>query len=395
MNIWTPDSSEPPVSAAQIQAWEQEHQVRMPAVLRAALMIHNGGTIVDSFEPDIEVRPLEDWEVIDEEELEIFDIEPGGPPYITFADNEYGGNCVLNYSRCGPGGEPSVYTLFYDGMDMDEVGADVGSFVAGLSSRLTDSPTTHGGYAAHLTRLGQTQIVGHEHVQHCLVGRDCDGRLIQMGYSVGRDAESWSAIYLPEPLKRTRLVIAHERFYGAHGYGLDLAPQETRGIREWSSSKLPSGRWKNGTNDGVPVYSKLYSQELEPLILLRQALAGPPQTQAQAEAEILRIEYLRRMVPCTPQQREAADFYITTVQSQGAFENALDIDDDADEETANILGGTNDFLKQAMGQAGEMMARLQSTVTQMMGGPEAVPPEIRQLIDRMVAAEKAMEHEED
>lgn len=395
MNIWTSDSSEPPVSAAQIQAWEQAHRVRMPAVLRAAMMVHNGGTIIDSFEPDIEVKPLEDWEVVDEDDLELFDIEPGVLPYIAFADNEYGGNCVLNYSRCGPQGEPAVCTMYFDGMSMDEVGADVGSFVAGLSSRLTDAPTTHGGHATHLTRLGQTQIVGHENVQHCLVGRDCDGRLIQMDYCVGRDEESWSAIYLPEPLQRSRLVIAHERFYGTHGYGLDLAPQETDGIREWSSSKLPSGRWKNDLTDGVPVYSKLYSQDLEPLILLRQALAGPPQTHAQAEAEILRIEYLRRMVPCTPQQREAADFYITQVESQGAFENALDIDDDADEETAEILGGANDFLKQAMGRAGEMMARLQSSVTQMMGGPEAVPPEIRQLIDRMVAAEKAVEDEED
>lgn len=210
-----------------------------------------------------------------------------------------------------------------------------------------------------------------------------------MEYFTGPDEERWSATLLPEPLKRHSLKISHTRYYGTHGYDLSLSPQHTDGIRESSSVRLPSGRWKNDLCEGAPVYTTLYSDDLESLVLIRQLLAGPPQTQHQADADALRLEYLRHVAAWPQGQKEAADLYISKVEGEASFKSLSDdLDADTDEDAAE----TNDMIKSVF--SGGMMNMLYNTVTTMMGS-STLPAEVRKIIDRMVAAEAAVEAEDD
>lgn len=390
MNIWTPDSSAPPVSVTQIHSWEQQHRVRMPTVLRGAMLVHNGGTIVDTFEPSVEIRPLDEWEVLDEDDLEMFELQAVGLPYISFADDEHGGACVLDYTRCATAWEPAVIRLFHDGLDRHEEGADVATFIARQATALTDKPAIDGGHAAHLTRLGQTQLTTRRSEQHCLLGRDVDGRLIHMHYFKDDSEERWTTNFLAEPLDRRSINVDFDSSHASTGYVLHIGPSQHNYGREWISSKMPTGRWKNEFHDEYASGVTMYSQELEPLILLRQLLAGPPQTQAQAEADTLRIEYLRLMGGCKPKQKKDAEAYRNEVETAAAadsFDKEFGLDNDDDvlgQDAPGFLGG-----------AGGLMSQLKGMASTLSGGPNTkVPEAVQRLIERLVAAEAAVEAEE-
>lgn len=391
MKIWTPDSSAPPVPAAEIQAWEKEKGLRIPALLRDALMMHNGGTLLDSVDPVIEVRPLEEWELIDPELVELFKYEGDPRQFMAFADSEYGSCYYLNYARCNADGEPVVGSMNQSGVSIKESSDDVATYLARLAGSLTEQPAVDGSHAARLTHLGQTQLVTKDVAHYSLLGRDSDGHLVHLHHHTSSDGEQWTSTCMPGPLSFTRLLTSETGTKNQLVYQLQLCPQQTTSIREWTSSSQPGGRWKNELTEGYPGSTTVQSLELEPILLLRRVLTGPPQTQAQEEAETLRIEYLRLMAASTPKERSMAELHLQQTKmtkstrspgksrglAWGSGGTLMGMN------PAKLLGGNRN-------SGSNMMMQIMSAATTLLaeragGMPEAT----QQLIERLVAAEEA------
>lgn len=393
MNIWTPDSSAPPVPAAEIQAWEKEKGLRMPALLRDALMLHNGGTVVDTGDPVIEVRPLEEWELIDPELVELFKYEGDPRQLMAFADSDYGDCYYLNYARCNTAGEPVVGSMNQNGVSIEESSDDVASYLAKLAGSLTEKPAVDGSHAAHLIHLGQTRLETKEMAQHSLLGRDSDGHLVHLHYHTSKDEERWTATCLPGSLRRTRLLTSETGTKKQLVYQLQLCPQQTTSIREWTSTRQPGGRWKNELTEGYPGSTTIQSLELEPILLLRRALTGPPQTQAQEEAENLRIEYLRLMAASTPKERAVADLHLKQMEATKSMRSPAKSRGLGFGSGGSLMGlNANKLL--GGGSGNNMMMQIMSAATTLLaeraGG---VPEATMKLIERLVAAEAAAKTE--
>lgn len=389
MNIWTPDSSARPVPTAEIQAWEREKGLRVPAPLRDALMIHNGGTLLDSVDPVIEVRPLEEWELIDPELVELFKYEGDPRQFMAFAYSDYGSCYYLNYARCNSAGEPVVGSMNQSGLSIEESSDDVATYLAKLAGSLTEKPAVDGSHAARLTHLGQTQLVTKDATHHSLLGRDGDGHLVHLHYHTSRDEERWTATCLPGPLRRTRLLTSETGTKNQLIYQLQLCPQQTTSIREWTSTRQPGGRWKNELTEGYPGSTTVQSLELESILLLRRALTCPPQTQAQEEAENLRIDYLRLMAASTSKERAMADLHLKQMEMTKSTRSPAKSRGLAWGSGGSLMGlNANRLLGGNRGN--NMMMQIMSAATTLLseraGG---VPEATMKLIERLVAAEAA------
>jgi hypothetical protein len=112
----------PGVTGQQIAAWESEHGVALPEILRDALTRRNGGYVRET---QFRILPLEEidnpdeefweWASCDEEEV------PDRTLVFRFAEDEFGGECLLVYTPDDTEREPGIFVYHSDGGDLDRL----------------------------------------------------------------------------------------------------------------------------------------------------------------------------------------------------------------------------------------------------------------------------------
>ena len=105
------------VETAQIAAWESQHGVRLPNLLRQVLGWQDGGYVRHT---GIEIYSLKAIVPVDDDFWrfeEIPEAEAANHSLVFVSGSEYqvGGEFLLNFNANGPAGEPSVYVFFNDG----------------------------------------------------------------------------------------------------------------------------------------------------------------------------------------------------------------------------------------------------------------------------------------
>ena len=133
--LWRPP---PPATPEEIRAWEQEHSVRLPARLAAALTVQNGGRVRGTISLDL--NPL-CWikSLLDEgceHYHEEYEVEVVGRGRMFTIGNEHGCEIVLDYREKD---DPSI--LRVDHNCEGEVRDDgIGSFDDFLKGRGDEAP---------------------------------------------------------------------------------------------------------------------------------------------------------------------------------------------------------------------------------------------------------------
>src|SRR5258708_4733344 len=123
----------PGVKGEQIAAWERDHGVSLPDVLRQALARQDGGYLD---EKQFRVLPLEEienpgdefWEWASYEESEVSD----RGLIFRFGEDEFGGTYLLNYGACELDQEPDVFVHYGDPGDVNHCSSSVTKLFNGM-----------------------------------------------------------------------------------------------------------------------------------------------------------------------------------------------------------------------------------------------------------------------
>ena len=131
------DEDSPPISKAEIQEWEKEHDFQLPSSLADALTFSNGGQVRGT---DLVIEPLENFSVLDDEQWDPH-LSPDNQEEDEFKGVDrsrlvligdcWGCGVVLDYRH---GNEPKVLAMHHDlgGVLRDEGSGTLDEFIEGL-----------------------------------------------------------------------------------------------------------------------------------------------------------------------------------------------------------------------------------------------------------------------
>jgi hypothetical protein len=303
----------PGLTAEQIAEWESEHGVRLPVILREAFARQNGGFVYDTH---LRILPLEEiakpdeefwnWASYEEEEIPVRNL------VFRFAeDQEVDGELFLNFNIEGPQGEPAVMTYHSDPGDINRQAKSVTKF-------LTRKLETFEAPAIDWSETERLEIVARETVDRSelhsapaqleqVLARQ-DGSLVLFTREHSPGGETLTRTTLPEPLSKDMARIDRH----PATYALMLYPEESDGIVQLESKQMRSGRWKNRTMKGAPVYVEFESDERSRVEALRKTLHGDKAAE-RAEAQ---DAYQQKMADLSPEQQQAAMMQVMLKQME-------------------------------------------------------------------------------
>jgi hypothetical protein len=365
----------PGVTAEEIAAWEQEHGVRLPDVLRQALARQNGGYVRDSqfrVLPLKEIIPPDDefWEYATYEEEDVPDREL----VLQFGEDECGGTCLFNYAR-GPQQEPSVYVYHSDPGDLDKCSDSAAKFF-GRMLKTAEAPSVDWSETASLEVVAREMIdLSRLHAKGAaseqILGRQ-GGALVLFTHERTPGEERFTKTTLPEPLLQDFAMIMRRRPDPINTYGLMLQPQEPDGIVEHESKKTRDGRWKNSTSRGVPICVQFESHDRTRLEALRRSLFGEKTADRAQAREKSQEELQQRLASRSPEERQAAGLSMFQQMKQRLFPGGPPNPEEMPPEAAAL----QELLQ-------KRLAEIEKRVKERAGG-QPVSPEIQRLLGEMM-----------
>ena len=315
----------PGVDAEEIRAWEEEHGVTLPALLRAALAIQNGGEVRNA---SMQILPLEEIVPVDEVFWEFTEVNENEAPdhdlmFVFGEETNVGGTYLLNFNAKGPTGEPSVY-LDLHGESTYRMGDSLKDLLNELLASAA-TPSVDWSETEDLPVLARETIdISSVHrgkpasVEQVLV-RDGGDALVLFTRERSPEGEALTRTRLPLPLDTGWSLIDPHRPAPIGTYGLHLHPQNSDGIVSHESRTDADGRWKNTTEHGVPIYVMIESTNRDRLVTLRAQLLGS-EAAAQVQAKQDRQADLERTLDSlSPAERISA-----MLQSALQMKNELD-----------------------------------------------------------------------
>lgn len=319
--LWAPADDAPAapgVTAAQLDAWEARHGVKLPKALRKALRVQNGGLIrysLTTVHSLAEIVPVEAdfWEHASYSRKKF----PNLKLVFHFANDDDEPPYFLNYNANGPDGEPTVYHWYHDPGEVCPTAKTVARFLAHLAA-VSPTPAVDWSETQRLDEVlfyekidtksdfdDVEEYDGREVYEEVVLGR-LDGQLVHYTHEIDAWKETFTRTVLPEPLSRSDASIDQERPAPGRTYGLHLEPKDGDGIVCTESEQQEDGLWKNGTDHGVPVYITVESRSKDRLKELREKLFGKKAAK-KAQARDDDQERMETMLQgMTPEQQRAA-----------------------------------------------------------------------------------------
>src|SRR5262249_53832199 len=281
--FWADDSFEyPSVTEQEIQAWEREHGVALPQLLREVLRRQNGGTL--RYAP-VSVNRLRDiapvdesfweWVAFDEDEFE------GRRGFRFASEDEAGGDYLLNYAAHGPRGEPSVYLSYSGDSDLANVADSVDEFIAN-QFKIDEAPQVNWDETSDLAVIERESVelsgpFGTAGRLEQVLGRDGNA-LVYFTRMTSPTDEALTKSSLPEPLT-TNMAMGSATIRrmepGPNApWALHIQPEDLDGIVEVRSEKTADDMWRNRVSQGAPIYVQFLSPDRARLEDLRRTLFG-------------------------------------------------------------------------------------------------------------------------
>ncbi|HLW67131.1 MAG TPA: SMI1/KNR4 family protein [Gemmataceae bacterium] len=297
----------PGLSPEEIAAWESERGVQLPAVLREVYARQNGGFVYDTH---LRLLPLEEiaspgpefWDWASYEEDEIPD---RGLIFFFAEDQQVDGEIFLNFNANGLHGEPAVMSYHSDPGDLNPRSKSVTKFL----TRMLETFETP---SVDWSEAERAEVVARETVDMSAVHQapaQLEQILVRLGGSLvlftrqhSPAGEMLSRTTLPEPLSKDMSMIDRH----AASYALMLYPEESDGIVQLESKQTRTGRWKNRTTKGAPVYVNFESPSRDRLEALRQTLLGEKAAQRAHDREEKQQLLQDRLAAMSPEQNQAA-----------------------------------------------------------------------------------------
>jgi hypothetical protein len=305
----------PGLTAEQLDEWERERGVKLPDLLRQAFAKQNGGFV---YATQLRILPLEEIATPDEEFWQYACCEEEHVPdrelILRFAEEqEVDGELFLNYNANGPEGEPAVMSYHSDPGDLNPYSKSVTKLLTRMletfdAPSVAWSETERGEVVARETVDLSALHQAPAQLEEVLVRQD--GSLVLFTREQTAAGGTLSRTTLPEPLSKDMCMIDRH----AASFALMLYPEKSDGIVQLESKQMRSGRWKNRTMKGAPVYVNFESPSRERLEALRKTLLGDKAAQ-RAEAEEGRQEAFQQKVSdLSPEQQQAAMMQIMLKQ---------------------------------------------------------------------------------
>ena len=386
--FWESDAGrekQPGVSEAVLDEWQNANGVQLPAVLREALLVQNGGLLRNSdttiFGLDDIVRPDEEvfYELEDDEELSA-EFEDQGLVFA-FAEEVNDGlpMYLLNFNANGPAGEPSVLHYYRDIGDIEPEAGTVAEFIA--AKQTSDSECAvdwaETGRLDPLLFRDRCEVPdfqgGGKRVVESYVGR-LGGVLCVFKHEVSGDVESYLKLEVKEPLDPEELKIetigSNPRVYCLRLCSLDEDDFDDEDDDEldddfdlddldWDaedddgedpdenrteSYRMKDGMWKNASGGALDDIESLSREKLEKLRLELLGEEGEKVARSaealQAKAGQLAEQLAQKTESMTPEERVQAGMQIAKelgafgdnpVESLSGLLGELDNDNDNDE----------------------------------------------------------------
>jgi hypothetical protein len=373
----------PGVTAEQLDAWDHEHGVRLPDILRHALQRQDGGYLRDNrfrIFSLAEMAPPDEgfWEWTSYKEEEI----PDRRLVIRFAEEEeFGGQYFLNYNGQGPQQEPSVFVYHHDPGDLDRCAKSVTKFLA-RKLEASDTPLAQSAGTGDLETITEetidlSAVLGPSAVLEQTLARQA-GALVLLTHEKTTEGERYTRTTLPEPLDTSAFgagAIAGLRPAPTPTFALHLQPRDTQGVVQVESQRTRDGRWKNSTLRGAPIYVHFESTDRGRLEALRRLLLGK-EAAARAQARQDQQDLLQqKLTTLSPEEMHAATMHIFLQMQQqfgGGRPAGMPPPADIPPEMGVLSELINEKLREAMRRSQEILAK------------HPVNPEVLRLLGEMM-----------
>jgi SMI1 / KNR4 family (SUKH-1) len=372
--IWP---SEQGVTSEQMAAWEKKHCVKLPELFREVFRQQNGGGVRDS---EVFINALGGIQPIDTEMLfeELYEDEFADTRLVfEFGSDGGEGIYLLDYNARGPNGEPAVYLDIRDCGELDKVADSVEKFFSKLL-KSSDGPEVDWSEGERLKVLAREQLdlTGHYHGVPAstdqVLCRDAGALVLFVRRRVG-DEETLTRTVLPEPLSNACSIQSINPGQ-SNIWTLNLHPRDSEGIVQIDSTRTSTGRWKNRTSRGVPIYETIWSTDRDKLNKLRAELLGTKLAARVEDDENAEQELQARLAALPPAAQRAA-------LMQMAMQSQADSDRLFQQQFPNIGEPPPEMaamMALMQGKLQEMQRRAQEDAAQ-----HPVDPDLRKLMERM------------
>ena len=294
------------VSEGDVLKWEQQHSVKLPAIMRDVLSISNGGML--RYE-EVRIARLSDFRPLPDEFWEwsshLDDEFVDRSLVIKFADGDSGGSYLLDFNANGSDGEPAVCLCYQDGGDVSAIADSVSLFFEHMMS-VADEPSID--FDAALDRF--VSVLAEETIDlshrdggelEQFLGRDEDLKYFLLTRETTPDSVTITRTFVPTPLK-CRMSVVREV---PKTYGLELHPQDSERIVREQSIQVADGKWKSQTSQGVPIYVAIESPDRDELMDARVQMVGPETAKRDAEREARQEEQQSKIGAQSPDEQQA------------------------------------------------------------------------------------------
>ncbi|MDG3006032.1 SMI1/KNR4 family protein [Paludisphaera mucosa] len=326
-----------PVAPERIAKWERTVGGAMPGSLRALYELGDGGRLRDT---SIDVTPMDDVQTLEPaylEDVDEHDAASGASAdparIVQFGyDSSNGGMLLLNYNGVGPGGEPTVYSVYSEPDSLRRIADTLDAFLeAELDFEKAPCVDWSEADGPHEVLARVTLDVSHMHgssaAWHQVLIRAVDA-LVLLVREDSPGGERLERTQLPTPLDASGSSL--RRYWEEpETYALMIRPAESSGIIHREAVKTSDGTWRNTESEGVPVYVQVLSPSRDELAALRERLVGADEA-AKLEAADREQE---RLAALPPAERMTA-LLQRMVEFQEELKSFLPDRDEPDEEHA-------------------------------------------------------------
>jgi hypothetical protein len=287
-------SPRPGALATAFEAWENEHGVRLPKVLREVLDWQDGGHVRNTA---IEIYSLGAIVPVDDdfwrfEEIPRAEAADQTKVFVFGHDNQVGGQFLLNYNARGATNEPNVYSFHNDGTGASLIAESLDQFLANQLA-FSAEPGDDWDQARKGIEIIASETLDLEYVDggrerlEQVLGRT-DLALVLLTRLENSETVERTRIILPLPLDDFESSVEPVRTEPLATFGLYLQPEELDGIICCQSTQIEDGRWDNRTTHGTPIFGVFESISRDRLEDLRNRLfkaSAAPQSRDKDEAK--------------------------------------------------------------------------------------------------------------